>query len=162
MQVEESVTVVESEKEICRFFLSSLQLIWKLEIIWKKITKSELAQTQRIEFLFIARRTLLNLLGVDGFILNIDKVEWFIIFSWSPPPLESNRATTQKLSAATTDMMVAYLCQARGQFAACLPVTPRYQWHETDTEREEGIRNSNPFFLESFIISFSSRMFPKS
>lgn len=41
----------------------------------EKITESELAQTQRIKFLFITRCTLLNLSGVDGVILNIDKVK---------------------------------------------------------------------------------------
>lgn len=97
----------------------------KAEIMWRKITKSELAEAIQ-DWVFIAKCTLVKPLGeLMGLIQNIVKMEWFIMLSWNLPHSESsNWSYKPEALWCQTDMTVAYLCQSRRRSATCLQLAP--------------------------------------
>lgn len=91
------------------------------------------------------------------------------IEEWVPSLLVASPLSTSfdSVSAAPwcqDDIGVAYLCQPTSKFAtcphACMPLSIMHAWNWHRERRRLG--DSIPFFLESFIMSFSSRMFPSS
>lgn len=90
------------------------------------------------------------------------RAKWLIIFFCSAlSPSKSNYSRSEAASPCQDWHNDSLALSREGkQFATCLPDTPHYSLCKRSTEREDEIRKTNLFFLQSFIKSFSGKMFP--